>query len=161
MAGVPREIRARAKRETTWIFDSAGVDLVWWDVDAGCNVPFKDRSFIVVLTSEPLPGWNEPNATGFAAVRSGAYRRAYVFYDRVRAAALAFTKISLSETTGIILGHVVAHELGHLLLPGDAHSLTGIMRDKWNYRLSEEAAAGRLLFTPDQSKLIRKELHGK
>jgi hypothetical protein len=52
----------------------------------------------------------------------------------------------------------MAHELGHLLIPGDAYSPNGIMRDEWNYRLAEEAAAGRLLFTSDQRRLIQKEL---
>jgi hypothetical protein len=158
MAGVPIEIRTRAKGETIRIFDSAGVDVVWVDVGPGCKVPSIERSFIVVIIHEPPEAWNKRRAAGFAPIRTGAHRRAYVFYDRVVAAAKASTTNHVLESTGIILGHVVAHELGHLLLPGDAHSINGIMRNQWNNRLSEEAAAGRLVFTPDQSKLIRREL---
>jgi len=47
-----------------------------------------------------------------------------------------------SEAT--ILGIVVAHELGHLLLGLDAHSATGIMRPQLQYQdfLTSEFATG-------------------
>ena len=158
MAGIPSKIRSGAKRETIRIFERAGVDVVWVDAGPACKTPSMHGRFTVVIIHEPPKEWGKPKATGFAPTRTGAYRRAYVFYDRVTAMANPSTTNHVPETTSVILGHVVAHELGHLLLPGDAHSPNGIMRHQWNYRLWEEAAAGRLLFTPDQSRLIRKEL---
>jgi hypothetical protein len=158
MAGVDSEVLLLAKRETTRILVSAGVDILWVDAEPGCKVLSVNLCFIVVIMPKPPEVWNKPYATGTAPVRTGAYRRAYVFYDRVTAVAKAFTTNRRMETAGIILGHAVAHELGHLLIPGEAHSLNGIMRDQWNYRLAGEAGAGRLLFTQDQSKLIQREL---
>jgi len=158
MAGIPPRIRLRAKSETTRIFDRAGVDVIWIEAEAGCKIPSMDRCFIVVVVPLPPEAWNKPYATGFAPVRNGAYRRAYIFYDRVTSVAKTFSLTHVPDTVGVILGHAVAHELGHLLLPDDAHSPNGIMRDEWNFRLSEEAAAGRLLFSENQTKVIREEL---
>jgi hypothetical protein len=161
MIGVPNEIRLLAKAEVIRIFSSAGVDIIWIDAEAGCKTPSVNRAFMVIVMSEPPEAWGRPNATGFAPVRTGAYRRAYVFYPRVTAVAKVFSTNRLPQSVGVILGHAIAHELGHLLIPGDAHTPNGIMHDQWNYRLAEEAAAGRLLFTSDQSQLIQKELRSK
>jgi hypothetical protein len=49
-----------------------------------------------------------------------------------------------------VSGHVIAHELGHLL-GLDSHSPTGIMRADWNLKHLKDATDGYLLFTPQQS----------
>jgi hypothetical protein len=51
----------------------------------------------------------------------------------------------------VILGYAIAHELGHLLLPPNSHSVGGIMRASLDMKL---AAAQRLRFTGDQGRLI-------
>jgi hypothetical protein len=50
-------------------------------------------------------------------------RRVYIFSDRIRHYA-EFKKRSFEE----VLGHVLAHEIGHQLLPEHGHADTGIMR---------------------------------
>ncbi len=55
----------------------------------------------------------------------------------------------------IILGCVIAHELGHLLLGSNGHSRTGIMEPRWEPKQVRQLMMGRLLFTPEQSKLMR------
>ena len=54
-----------------------------------------------------------------------------------------------------MLGHVVAHEMGHLLLPLHAHSSSGIMQAGLNMQL---AAQGGLFFTASQAYQIRTQL---
>jgi hypothetical protein len=49
--------------------------------------------------------------------------------------------------TAIILGHAMAHELGHLLLGTNSHSSDGLMRAQWNRGDLAEAARGNLLFS--------------
>jgi hypothetical protein len=49
--------------------------------------------------------------------------RAHVLYDRVDA-----LRARSDRSTAGILGDVIAHELGHLMLPTPGHSLRGIMR---------------------------------
>ena len=57
-----------------------------------------------------------------------------------------------------LLGHVMAHELGHLLLPHGAHSAAGLMRPALDRAQVRAAIAGLLTFTPDQAALIRARL---
>jgi hypothetical protein len=75
---------------------------------------------------------------------------ASVFFDRVETLAEGGVA-SPSE----ILGHVTAHEIGHLLLGSGQHSTVGIMRGRWNQEDLRRASQGSLLFTAQQSKLIR------
>jgi hypothetical protein len=61
----------------------------------------------------------------------------------------------------IILGCVMAHELGHLLLGSNSHSDKGIMLPRWEANQVRQLMMGTLLFTPDQSKLMRLEAHAR
>src|SRR5262245_31349665 len=68
MTGIANEIRVIAKREVIRIFNSAGVDVIWVDAEAGCKIPSMNRCFIVVIASQPPEAWSKPYATGFAPV---------------------------------------------------------------------------------------------
>ena len=57
----------------------------------------------------------------------------------------------------IILGCVIAHELGHLLLGSNGHSDTGIMQPRWEANQVRQLMTGTLLFTSEQSKAMRVE----
>jgi hypothetical protein len=57
-----------------------------------------------------------------------------------------------------ILGTLMAHEIGHLLLAGEDHSPQGIMRAQMRDRDWKLAAVGALVFTPDQADRIRSEV---
>jgi hypothetical protein len=58
----------------------------------------------------------------------------------------------------IILGCVIAHEVGHLLLGTNSHSGSGVMQQRWERRQIRQAMTGTLLFTPEQAKLIQAEM---
>ena len=58
---------------------------------------------------------------------------------------------SESVDVGDLLGVVMAHEIGHLLLPPDSHA-TGIMAPKIDPFLNEH---GGLAFDPRQASMIR------
>jgi len=55
----------------------------------------------------------------------------------------------------VLLGYSIAHEMGHLLLPPNSHSISGVMRASLNLDL---AAARRLRFTREQGALIVRAL---
>ena len=77
----------------------------------------------------------------------------WIFYPRIRA-----YSAELGMDASQLLGHVMAHEMGHLLLPYGAHSLAGLMRPAWDRAQVRAAAEGLLTFTPDQAALIRERL---
>jgi hypothetical protein len=57
----------------------------------------------------------------------------------------------------IILGCVIAHEIGHLLLGSNSDSGSGIMQAHWERGQIRKVMTGTLLFTPEQAKLIQSE----
>lgn len=61
-------------------------------------------------------------------------------------------------TKGQILGHAVAHEIGHLLFASHDHSTVGIMKANYNLDDLYEIARGYLLFTSEESRLLRRSL---
>ncbi len=60
-----------------------------------------------------------------------------------------------------ILGCMMAHELGHLLLGQGSHAATGIMHAPWSHKELEQATAGNLTFLPWQVQRIRVEIQSR
>lgn len=63
-------------------------------------------------------------------------------------------KVSLPD----ILGGVMAHELGHLLLGSNSHSRAGIMRAHWQGEELNLLSRGNLRFTSEQAEHMRGKL---
>jgi hypothetical protein len=57
-----------------------------------------------------------------------------------------------------ILGCVIAHELGHLLLGTHGHSITGIMKASWDSEQTRRALMSQLSFLPEEGALLRAAL---
>jgi hypothetical protein len=55
-----------------------------------------------------------------------------------------------------LLGHAMAHEIGHVLLGTTEHSPEGIMKARWGKPDYQRAAMGFLEFSPSQRAAIRK-----
>jgi hypothetical protein len=80
----------------------------------------------------------------------GFGRLAAIFYHRVKEFA-----VNKGASEGLLSGHVIAHEIGHLLLGVNSHSQAGIMRVPWNHAQIERAYLGTLLFAPADAERIR------
>jgi hypothetical protein len=52
----------------------------------------------------------------------------------------------------IVLAHVVAHEIGHVLLRSGVHDRRGLMAEVWTQNEYERMEKGILLFTDDESR---------
>jgi hypothetical protein len=78
---------------------------------------------------------------------------AYIFYRDVQELAREW---DASESE--ILGHALAHEIGHLLLGANSHSSEGIMRANWGKQELNTIARAHLFFTDEQSKRICAEV---
>ena len=89
-------------------------------------------------------------------------RLAYVVVDRVLAQADAARRriqgLALLLAQPLILGHVMAHEIGHLMLPHNNHTKSGLMKGQMEANDIEDARDGQLLFSADESEAIRTAL---
>lgn len=139
----------RALEQATGIYRRAGVTLRWTPVEP----TEPDRNLTVVLTiSTSAPPGLGCDAMGVAPSPGDGTRGtlAYVFLDKVRAFAAAH-RLSVVP----VLACALAHEIGHLLLPPNAHRPDSVMRGGWHPALFPPRAPGILGFPPDQAKLLR------
>jgi hypothetical protein len=139
----------QAQELATRIYREAGVTLRW-TVDEATEA---DRTLTVVFTtSTAAPSAPTSDSMGVAPSPGDGTRgtTAYVFIDRVTAFA-ASNRLAAQY----VLGCALAHEIGHLLLPPNAHASYGIMRDSWHPALFPPRAPGVLGFPPAQARLLR------
>jgi hypothetical protein len=158
LVGIDPTIRNIARAQAIEILNRAGVELRWIDANGSEDPHFPStlKHYTVVVAAEPVSGGNSRDAMGFAPARTGPFPKAYVFTSLINVFLQNFT-IQDKSAFGIILGHTIVHELGHLVIPGDAHGY-GIMRPDWGYREWQEALEGSLLFEPGQAQLLRQTL---
>jgi hypothetical protein len=74
-----------------------------------------------------------------------------VFMSRVQRTAAA--NPGIIDIPGL-LGHVIAHEIGHLLLKSSAHAPEGLMRADFLRADLKKAAQRQLLFSPEQAESL-------
>jgi len=168
-AAVSRETLLGAEKESSRIFREAGVEVAWLDCPTShaeeekypaCAAPMGamavDLRVVPAPMAERLRSNGEEAGMALPSARTGNASAAWVFYQRVEE--LAESEVASSSQ---ILGHAIAHEIGHLLLGPNAHSRTGIMRGNWDRRYLQEASQGQLLFTRDQAGRIRAEVSNR
>ena len=82
---------------------------------------------------------------------SGCY--ADLFYEPLE-------QLHQSDGTDIasLLGHVAAHEIGHLLLGTNSHSGAGIMHAHWTAEELAKAKLGGLVFLENESRRMNEKL---
>jgi hypothetical protein len=63
--------------------------------------------------------------------------------------------------TADLLGHVVAHEIGHAVLGAKTHSTAGIMKAVFTQPELQKMAWGRLHFSPLEARMLRASLQAR
>lgn len=156
-AGASPSVMAQAQSRATLILRRAGISLVWLKCgspgdrsgNAGCNDLSYPQHLSVRLVSPPV-GTSEDTFGQTFQNASGEGNYALVYYR-----ALESSNSVEVVKTGDLLGFVIAHELGHLLLGRDSHSPTGLMSAVWQATELRQASQGILFFTNDQQHRIR------
>lgn len=161
-ADVPRDILTAAEDEASRVYREIGIDLAWLHVDPAALgkrgmlpvTPATPSSMMVmIIASRVMRELDDQShdVLGIAPRSPGEDSAiAYAFYPRIETIANGY-----HASVGSILGQVFAHELGHLLLPVNAHEVDGIMRGSWDSAHARQAVAGDLHFTAEQADHIR------
>jgi predicted aspartyl protease len=165
-ASVPTELLTAAEGEARRIFLQAGVETSW----VNCSKPLAVGQSEAMpcgtigaghLVVEILPGANNQRllfhleVLGTATlVGKGQGFYCYLFYDRIERLA---GESQLPKR--ILLGDVLAHETGHLMLGSNSHSLVGIMSGKWSGDGLRRVSQRGMFFDPSESRIIRQRLN--
>jgi hypothetical protein len=157
-ADVPAPALAAAEARATNAFRHAGLDTLWVNcaprvegVDSmPCNAPNRTHLMLTILPRAMRAHQDRNDVLGTALLdEDGIGYHAYVYYDRLQQ--LAHNR----ELGNELLGVVFAHEIGHLLLGSNAHSLNGIMCAHWKYKEFLAVSEGIIAFLPEQSRIMR------
>jgi hypothetical protein len=149
-AGVQGVYLKFAKNRAAEVFAMWGVKLDWIDGDEANRQKVVAPYTILIMTESPARLNAKMESRGLDVMGQGApfIGRAYIYYDRV-------LKLNPTPPRDVIttLGDVIAHELGHLMLP-PGHSHVGIMRPSINM------TSRRLeTFTTHEAAQIRERLN--
>jgi hypothetical protein len=134
----------RAQQDAADIFRAVGIELRWLsDMD---DVKLSDINLVIL--PERMARNLRTNSHPFGLAVPGG--RAYIFMDRLKA-------FANNEMVNVrrLLGPVMAHEIGHLLLGPDSHHTMGIMHERWRAAELKHALMGSLTFTPQQGQTMR------
>ena len=160
-AEVPVEVLSRAEEQAQRIFQHAGIEVKWLN----CNMPavsegasqacreavFPEHLHLrIVRASQGLKA--EAMGISFQA-EDGRGCYADLFYEPMKL-------LHKSDGTEIpsLLGHVAAHEIGHLLLGTNSHSAAGIMHAHWTAEELASAKSGGLVFSENESRRMKAKL---
>lgn len=161
-AAFSRAELVHAERVCAGIFEASGIEFEWRDcptssskdpADAPCRQFLgPDEIVMRLLARRPhARGKTSADAFGYASGRNYAS----VFSNRIRDLAEGADRNAWEIPS--ILGSVMAHEIGHLLLGADSHTPTGIMRAEWNRRMVQKVLCNRARFSPAQAQAMHLE----
>lgn len=162
-ADIPFGILLQAESEASRIFRQSGLEIRWLN----CSLPQAVPENPVECATADFPrhlqlriASRSLNLSEFAMGNSylsadgtGCY--ANLFYNRAQ---FIHQNSPSQVSVATILGHGIAHELGHLLLGTNSHALTGLMRARWQPPDLASASKGTLLFSTFESQEMQNKL---
>ena len=140
VGGVSIDTVLRARVITTRIYARIGVTVAWETELSAC----PSEGIRIDINSE-TPASLKPGALAYALPYEGNH--ICVFFDRIAAD-------PDSDRVAVVLAHVFAHEIGHVLQGISRHSLSGIMQAHWSRRDFARMKTHSLEFEADDIQLI-------
>ena len=165
-AHIHPKLQEKASTQATKILANAGIRVRWEQCrtsdaetnrDASCTqrvgpgliqLRIHPRDMAKKNTRRAIEfGYSLPLAEGKFGTVAGVY------LDRTQ----AMTR-GLGMDLHVVLGHTIAHEIGHLLLGTGSHAARGIMRPTWKDREIRLAPSGILGFTDEQAQRMQEQV---
>jgi hypothetical protein len=132
-----------ARSRVTWMYARIGVRIDWHTGSAATGGASSSPVAIQVRyakdNEQHLPfdslAFSQPFSDGITAIT--------LMYNRIQRVA------DRSGREQVILAHVLAHEIGHILQRTNRHAGTGVMKARWNGEDFDAMEKRPLEFTPD------------
>jgi len=139
----------RAKALASNMFAAIGVPLRWecprWRDGRGKAISRPGMDIVLRLTTRILESGHQ-NAAGFALPCAQSGVRVKVFYDSIQ--------VGNEGDDTMLLAHVLAHEIAHVLQGTARHSEEGLMKARWTAEDLMSMRAKPLPFTAYDIQLI-------
>ncbi|MDQ1469123.1 MAG: hypothetical protein QOJ99_603 [Bryobacterales bacterium] len=138
---LPIGVLVEAENTATRIYAGIGVKLKWSN---------NRKAKIRMQIDNHTPATVHPGAMGYALPYGGRGAGIHILLDRIS------ERLSTNRhSTAILLGHVMAHELGHLLEGFSHHAEPGLMKAHWDEGESLRMRSQPLSFSSDDVAFIR------
>ena len=165
-AGVSHPTLARAEIEATRIYGRAGIRTEWLDCPLSpgeatqypaCQLPVSPARLALRVLSREM---SERVGLSEAIFGSALFPEdgGFGMVAQVCAPCVEELANGATATPPVILGYVMAHELGHLLLGVGSHAATGLMHAPWYKKELQSIAQGTLLFASWEAARMRRQV---
>jgi hypothetical protein len=159
-AGIPQETVKDAEVVASRIFDLSRIHIEWMNCfvlesggpGAHCDRDVSRGHLQVRIGRHSLNLRDSVLGISYLS-DDGEGSQADIFYEQIRA-----LSPDTSANPEVMLGHVMAHEIGHLLLGTNSHSLSGIMIARWHKQEITRASNGMMRFDEGQAERMSAHL---
>jgi len=168
-AAIPPDVLVKTETETARIYQLGGIEIQWLDCPLSppeasrfpeCQVSPRPTTLALRLLSQSMAerAGQAQKCLGFApSPDNGSFATiANVFAHEAEQLA---KRRDMPQS--VILAHLMAHEMGHLLLGDNSHSVNGIMHIPWRPKELEIIREGRMAFMPEEAAAMRVNVRGR
>jgi len=153
-----KQVLSLAEQEGARIFREAKIETIWVNcetscppTDSRCQEKPGPKHLVLRIVPKALSAADSIFGMAFLSDNGGVYSD--VFFNSIEA-----LHRDCGTNLARILGHVMAHEVGHLLLGSHSHSSRGIMCASWHAQQLRMIAMGGLFFTPEQAHAMKAKM---
>lgn len=155
------QILAQAKGYATRLYRSIGVDLRWkttcstTELETPGTLSEPNLSTIGVEWAATAPLTLQAGARASARPFQTTGIRVILYQDRI------MPLLQERPRGSAVLGHVLAHEIGHVLLGHTAHGRKGLMQPAWSNLEQSAMRRTPMAFTSEEAESIRRRLDNR
>ena len=160
-ARVEENTLEKAQEEATRILAHAGINAEWINckglqpqpvLNPYCSLPMSQNHLVLRVVPFQIRGGDSVLGVAFLDEDQPGVQ-ADIFYPSLDGLCR-----EAGTSRSRVLGNVIAHEIGHLLLGTHSHSARGIMRPHWHNQELDQIGMGTLLFTDTQAQTMQRRL---
>jgi Zn-dependent protease with chaperone function len=146
---MPLPTLVQAESRTTAMFREIGVEVIWRGGPVRAKAADNPCGAPIVVRLEKTAGVEaSPGALAFAAPFADSGTCIHVFFDRIHDNSGAMDTL--------VLSHVLAHEIGHVLERMTRHSEEGVMKARWTLADFDHMKVRPLPFASEDVELIHR-----